>query len=103
MYSTFLTFIIPANKNSYVQSHPKAKRFMTKSFPLFDDLVELCDAVIVMGVGHSGAQVIHLMNRMLGAQLRRRKVMRSGTFPQSRLGLRTQLALRKWLFQRIGI
>jgi len=24
---------------------------MTKSFPLFDDLVELCDVVIVMGVG----------------------------------------------------
>ena len=51
MYSTFLTFIIPANKNSYVQSHPKAKRFMTKSFSLFDDLAELCNAVIMMGVG----------------------------------------------------
>src|SRR5882724_12943888 len=36
---------------SYVQSHHKAKKFMTKTFPLFDNLAELCDAVIMTGVG----------------------------------------------------
>ena len=36
----------PASK-----SHNKAKKIMTKSSPLFDDLAELCNVVIVMGVG----------------------------------------------------
>src|SRR5882724_8076814 len=30
-----------------LQSHIKAKKYMTKLFPHFDDLVALCDAVIV--------------------------------------------------------
>ena len=36
---------------SYPQSHNKAKKFMTKPFLLYDDLTELCDAVIVIGAG----------------------------------------------------
>ena len=36
---------------SYAQSHNKAKKFMTKPFPLNDNLAELCNTVIAMGVG----------------------------------------------------
>jgi len=46
--SSYVSFLLTI---SYAQSHPKAKKFMTKLFPLYDDLVELCDAVIAMGAG----------------------------------------------------
>ena len=34
-----------------IQRHEKAKHFMTKVFPLFDDIVELCDDAIETGTG----------------------------------------------------
>ena len=35
-----------------LQSHEKAKKYMNKPFPLYDNLlVALCDVVIVTGVG----------------------------------------------------
>src|SRR5882724_6901422 len=46
--SSYVSFLLTI---SYAQSHPKAKKFMTKPFPLYNDLVELCDAVIATGAG----------------------------------------------------
>jgi len=34
-----------------LQSHVKAKKYMTKPFLIYDDLVALCNAVIATGVG----------------------------------------------------
>ena len=34
-----------------LQSHVKAKKYMIKPFPLYDDLVALCNMVIVTWVG----------------------------------------------------
>ena len=45
---SFLLFLLTI---SCVQSHHKAKKFMHKPFPLYDDIVELCDAMIEMGAG----------------------------------------------------
>ena len=46
--SSCVSFLITI---SYAQSHSKAKKFMTKAFPLYDDMAELCDAVITKGAG----------------------------------------------------
>ena len=34
-----------------LQSHEKAKKYMNKPFPLYDDLVALCNVVIATRVG----------------------------------------------------
>ncbi|KIJ35866.1 hypothetical protein M422DRAFT_261822, partial [Sphaerobolus stellatus SS14] len=35
----------------YIASHPKAKPFRRKSFPLFDDIASLVDAIVATGAG----------------------------------------------------
>jgi len=37
--------------NNILQSHDKAKKNMTKPFPLYVDLASLCEAVIATGAG----------------------------------------------------
>ena len=44
LFETKLTLMIH-------QSHEKAKKYMNKPFPLYDNLVALCNAVIETGVG----------------------------------------------------
>jgi len=48
---------------------------MTKVFPLFNDMAEICDDVMPLVLGHSGQLVSPQVSRM---QMGQRKVMRRG-------------------------
>ena len=59
-----------------LQSHVKAKKYMTKSFLLYDDLAALCDAVIATVVGTFRGTSDGPLTVMLRAQRR----MKTGWF-----------------------
>src|SRR5882724_7188528 len=56
IWETYIAVSLPLSQMTdkvltKIQCHEKAKHFMTKVFPLFDDMEELCDDVIATGTG----------------------------------------------------
>jgi len=72
----FQCILLEKKTDMILQSHVKAKKYMTKSFLLYDDLAALCDAVIATVVGTSGEPVMVPLTVMLRAQRR----MKTGWF-----------------------